>query len=334
MLIDTQETYPLLVYASGVLAVAVAAQFVALVYFVVCVERRKDSKAERIATPFTMLLLAMVTSILFLGLTEIICIHAVETQKLSYYEPVRVVQYLFMSTCEASYINYTWLRSRDIVHQTFPKLKGFAKYFIWVHSTFTLLQFTPALLGLLIPSIPHIIVFFANVFTILVAAATVLFDLFLLILFITYLRSSRGIIPAHSKQRSEGNSVNGDPGVDEQCISMLQAKPPNQAKLSSLRLQLNPTTALDRATTIGTNRGLVAGTSDLDPHMVIIAWYGLISLLCGYVIVGFMVAWMLTYERHLVLVFYFMDGIFCSLFAMKVALWRLKKETMSDGRVK
>ncbi|KAI8828041.1 hypothetical protein BJ741DRAFT_627641 [Chytriomyces cf. hyalinus JEL632] len=326
MLIDTQETYPLLVYASGLLVAAVAAQFISLVYFVVCVERGKDSKAERIATPFTTLLLAMVASILFLGLTEIICIRAVETQELSYYEPVRVVQYLFMSTSEVSYINYTWLRSRDIVHQTFPKLKGFAKYFIWIHSTFTLLQFTPALLGLLIPSIPHIIVFVSNVFTIVVAAATVLFDLFLLILFITYLRSSRGIIPAHSKQRSEGTSIICDPGVDEQSISMLQAKPVNQAKLSSLRLTLNPKSALDRATTIARNRALVADTSDLDPHMVIIACYGLISLLCGYVIVGLMVAWMITYERYLVLIFYFMDGIFCSLFAMKVALWRLKRK--------
>ncbi|KAJ3241014.1 hypothetical protein HDU81_002184 [Chytriomyces hyalinus] len=330
MLIDTQETYPLLVYASGILAVAVTAQFTSLVYFVVYVERGKDSKSGKIATPFTMLLLTMVTSILLLSLIEIVCIRAVETQQLSYYEAIRVVQYLFMSTGEVSYINYTWLRSRDIVHQTFPRVKVFAKYFIWVQSTFTLLQFTPALLGLLIPSIPHFIVFFSNVFTILVAAATVLFDLFLLIIFITYLRSSRGISPAHSKQRSEGQSMNGDPAVDEQSISMLQGKPANPQVLPSIRLPLNAKIA----TTLGRKRAFIADTSDLDPHMVIIAWYGLISLLCGYVIIGFMVAWMLTYERYLLLVFYFMDGIFCSLFAMKVALWRLKKESMNDGRVK
>ncbi|KAJ3266087.1 hypothetical protein HDU77_002574 [Chytriomyces hyalinus] len=311
MIVETPDAFENLIFACHAIAGITTIQIVVLIYFIVFVERRTSQpiKLKNYWTPFNWLLFIMVATMLIQTVFEIYCIRAVQRQEVAFYEIVRAIQVAFLSMCESSYIIYTWLRSRDIVDQMVPQWTTFGKYFVATHVTFTIMQFIPKLVGFLVPSVLDEMTLFAGIFPIALALTTVIFDSSMLVLFVMYLNSSRGVAPVtagtlKSRIHSLTTQDNGlpTPGVRTSTVS------------SSLPLR---------------------NKQEVDPRLAIVAWHGIFSIAVGFVIVGLMIVWILTYERYLISVFIFMDVIFCCLFAMKVALWRQKQESLAQlkGRV-
>ncbi|KAJ3406504.1 hypothetical protein HDU80_011103 [Chytriomyces hyalinus] len=299
MLIETPDAFEPLIYASVVISSAIAVQLVVFLYFVVFIEpdRRQPGKLGRHFTPFNCLLFIMASTMLIQSSIEISCIRAVQSNNYRMFEIIRAVQVAFVSLWEAAYIGYTWLRSRDIIDQMVPRLSAVAKYFVCTHVAISLTQCIPKLVGLAIPSAMPTLTVIAESLPIVVALAMLAFDISLLVLFIMYLNSSRGVTPVtQSTLKAHVHSIAQDYPVARLSISIS----------NSLTLK-----------------------KDIDPRLKIIAYHGIASIVCGFVIIGLMVLWILTYERYLLLVFVFMHAIFWILFTMKVALWKQKRATVS-----
>ncbi|KAJ3241016.1 hypothetical protein HDU81_002186 [Chytriomyces hyalinus] len=299
MLVETADAFEPLIYASMVISSAIAVQLAVFLYFVAFIEtdNQQPGTLRRRFTPFNWLLFIMASAMLIQSSIEISCIRAVLNNQYQMFEIIRAVQVAFISLWEASYIGYTWLRSRDIIDQMVPRLSKVAKYFVYTHVAMTVTQFIPKLIGLAIPSAMPTLTAFAESLPIALALAMLAFDFSLLVLFIMYLNSSRGVAPV--TQRT------------------LKAHVRSTA-------QYHPVIRLS-----DTVRNSLALTAGIDPRLKIVAYHGIASIVCGFVIIGLMVLWILTYERYLLLVFVFMHGIFWVLFAMKVALWKQKRASLS-----
>ncbi|KAI8835053.1 hypothetical protein BJ741DRAFT_234167 [Chytriomyces cf. hyalinus JEL632] len=313
-LYDTSDAYYALIAVSSALSAVVAVQFIALLYFI-CVVEQRSRATESMATPFNFLLVFMALPLFFLAVLEIFCIRFVQQDDLRYYDVLRLAQYIFITACQASYIHYSWLRSRDIVRQMFPRLKTFAHYYVYTHITCTLFQSLPQLAGLLVPTLAAHLYNFSHFFTIGVTFANIAFELFLLVLFITYLRHLREGHSASQHLVSDAETPADGIRTEVQRVLLSDVESAHQVVTSQMNMANADKVDPKRRST----------RWKLDPSLVIIARFGLVSLTFGLFIVGFVVAWMFTYERYFVIVLIFTDGIFCSLFAMKVALWRQKQ---------
>ncbi|KAJ3236708.1 hypothetical protein HDU78_004467 [Chytriomyces hyalinus] len=313
-LFDTSDAYYVLIAVSAALSAVVALQFIALLYFI-CVVEQRSRATESMATPFNFLLVSMALPLFLLAIIEIFCIRSVQLDDLRYYDVLRLVQYILITACQASYIYYSWLRSRDIVRQMFPRLKPFAKYYVYTHVSCTLFQSLPQLAGLLVPTLATDLYNFSHFFTIGVSFANIAFELFLLVLFITYLRHLREGHDASQHIVSDAETPTDGIRTEVQRVLLSDVKSAHQVATSQMNMANADKADAKRKST----------RRKLDPSLVIIARFGLVSLICGFFIVGFVVSWMFTYERYFVIVLIFTDGIFCSLFAMKVALWRQKQ---------
>ncbi|KAJ3233277.1 hypothetical protein HDU81_002371 [Chytriomyces hyalinus] len=311
MIFDTPDAYENLILACHAIAGVTSLQICVLIYFIVFIERRTSQpfRLKNYWTPFNWLLFIMVTTMLIQTVFEIYCIRAAQQQEVAVFEVIRAMQVAFLSVCESSYIIYTWLRSRDIVDQMVPQWTTFGKYFVATHVTLTIMQFIPKLVAFLVPSVLDAMTLFAGIFPIALALTTVIFDSSMLVLFVMYLNSSRGVAPVTA-------------GTLKSRIHSLTAK------------DSGPATPVARTSTATASLPRKS-QREVDPRLAIVARHGIVSIVAGFVIVGLMIVWILTYERYLVAVFVFMDVIFCCLFAMKVALWRQKQESLAQlkGRV-
>ncbi|KAJ3241015.1 hypothetical protein HDU81_002185 [Chytriomyces hyalinus] len=311
MLIETPNAFEPFIYASMTISGAVGIQLFVFLYFVAFVEAgiRQPGKLRDRFTPFNCLLFILASKMLIQCTIEISCIRAAQNNQYEMYDIIRAVQIAFLSLWEAAYICYTWLRSRDIIDQTVPRLSKVAKYFVYTHVAMTVMQFIPKLVGLAIPSVIPTLTLVSEYLPIALVMAMLAFDASLLVLFIMYLNSSHGVIPvtqgtlkAHIQSIGKGYPVS--------------------------RLSTSVSTSL--TLTKGSN-SLTLTRRGIDPRLKIVAYHGIASIACGFVIVGLMVLWAMIYERYLVLVFVLMYAIFWCLFAMKVALWKQKRASVSGN---
>ncbi|KAJ3233265.1 hypothetical protein HDU81_002358 [Chytriomyces hyalinus] len=234
-LVDTDDAYYVLIAVCYALIAVVTLQIFALLYFICVVEQRARA-TESLATPFNFLLVSMAVPLFVLAVVEIFCIRSVQLQDLQYYEVLRLVQYIAITTCQASYTYYSWLRSRDIVRQMFPKLKPFARYYVYTHLSCTLFQSTPQLVALMLPRFAAELFSFSHIFTIGVTFANIAFEFFLLVLFITYLRHLREGITASQRLASDAEYPTECVNTEVQRVLLSDAESGHQVVKSQLNM--------------------------------------------------------------------------------------------------